>query len=70
MREVLRPKGDGRPTLKAYNRELMRLIQTGQARPSWIVSHELPLDQAPEGCEHFDRRDNGWTKVVLDPNVS
>jgi threonine dehydrogenase-like Zn-dependent dehydrogenase len=40
----------------------------GRAKPSWIVSHELPLEQAPEGYEHFDRRDFGWTKVVLHPN--
>jgi glutathione-independent formaldehyde dehydrogenase len=53
---------------KAYNRHLMRLIETGHAKPSWVVSHELPLDQAPEGYEHFDHRDMGWTKVVLHPN--
>jgi glutathione-independent formaldehyde dehydrogenase len=25
----------------------------------------LPLEQAAEGYEHFDARDEGWTKVVL-----
>jgi glutathione-independent formaldehyde dehydrogenase len=60
--------GNGQCNVKAYNRELMRLIQTGKARPSWIVSHELTLGEAPEGYEHFDRRDTGWTKVVLHPN--
>ena len=43
------------------------LLPGGKAKPSWIVSHELPLDQAPEGYEHFDNRDQGWTKVVLHP---
>ncbi|TKA04694.1 glutathione-independent formaldehyde dehydrogenase [Actinacidiphila oryziradicis] len=60
--------GNGQCNVKAYNRELMHLIQTGKAKPSWIVSHELPLDQAPDGYEHFDRRDDGWTKVVLHPD--
>jgi threonine dehydrogenase-like Zn-dependent dehydrogenase len=39
----------------------------GKARPSFIVSHDLPLDQCPDAYEHFDRREEGWTKVVLHP---
>ncbi|HWE10938.1 MAG TPA: hypothetical protein VG325_16435 [Solirubrobacteraceae bacterium] len=31
------------------------------------VSHELPLNEAPEAYPHFDSRDNGLTKVVLAP---
>lgn len=38
------------------------------ATPSWIVSHELSLDEAPDAYEHFDNRDDGWTKVVLHPD--
>jgi glutathione-independent formaldehyde dehydrogenase len=26
------------------------------------------MGKAPEGYEHFDRRDDGWTKVLLHPN--
>ncbi len=54
-------------TFPAYNRYLRELIHTGKAKPSFVVSHELPLDRAPEGYQHFDARDNGWTKVVLGP---
>ena len=35
---------------------------------SWIVSHELPLEQAPEAYRNFDARADGWTKVTLAPN--
>lgn len=38
--------------------------------PSWIVSHNLPLDDAPDAYAHFDARDDGWTKVVLNPTSS
>ncbi|MFE3825615.1 glutathione-independent formaldehyde dehydrogenase [Streptomyces sp. NPDC059092] len=62
--------GNGQANVKAYNRQLCDLIQQGKAKPSWIVSHELPLDQAPEGYRHFDARDDGWTKVVLHPDGS
>ena len=34
---------------------------------SWVVSHELNLADAPDGDEYFDRRDLGWTKVVIHP---
>jgi threonine dehydrogenase-like Zn-dependent dehydrogenase len=57
----------GQCNVKAYNRQLRNLIHVGRATPSFIVSHVLPLSQAPEGYTHFDNRDNGWTKVVLNP---
>jgi glutathione-independent formaldehyde dehydrogenase len=60
--------GTGQCNVKHYNRRLLNLINEGKAKPSQIVSHELGLDRAPEGYEHFDKRDTGWTKVVLHPN--
>jgi threonine dehydrogenase-like Zn-dependent dehydrogenase len=62
--------GSGQCPVKRYNRHLRNLIHAGKAKPSWIVSHELPLGEAPTGYEHFDRRDDGWTKVVLAPGMS
>jgi threonine dehydrogenase-like Zn-dependent dehydrogenase len=59
--------GTGQCNVKAYNRYLRDLIADEKAKPSFVVSHELPLDEAPEGYRHFDARDNGWTKVVLHP---
>jgi threonine dehydrogenase-like Zn-dependent dehydrogenase len=59
--------GSGQTSVKAYNRYLCNLIHQDRAKPSWIVSHELPLDQAPEAYRHFDAREPGWTKVVLHP---
>ena len=57
----------GQANVKAYNRKLCNLIAAGKAKPSWIISHELPLDQAPEAYKSFDERKDGWTKVVLKP---
>ncbi len=62
--------GTGQAPVKRYNRLLMNLIHTGKAKPSWIVSHELPLANAPEAYKHFDARDEGWTKVVLRPEMT
>lgn len=60
--------GTGQAPVKKYNRALRDLIAGGKATPSFLVSHELGLDEAPAAYEHFDARDEGWTKVVLHPN--
>jgi glutathione-independent formaldehyde dehydrogenase len=62
--------GSGQAPVKKYNRQLRDLIAAGKAEPSFIVSHQLPLDGAPEAYKHFDARDDGWTKVVLRPQMS
>ena len=59
--------GTGQANVKRYNRQLRDLIIEGRAKPSFVVSHELPLDAAPEAYEKFDRRVDGYTKVVLHP---
>ncbi|WP_425266608.1 hypothetical protein [Amycolatopsis thailandensis] len=59
--------GTGRCNTKQYNARLRDLITEGIATPGSLVSHELELDQAAEGYEHFDKRHDGWTKVVLHP---
>jgi glutathione-independent formaldehyde dehydrogenase len=59
--------GTGQAPVKRYNRELRELIIAGRAQPSKLVSHELGLDQAVDAYEHFDKRDEGWTKVLLHP---
>ncbi|EYT78177.1 MULTISPECIES: glutathione-independent formaldehyde dehydrogenase [unclassified Streptomyces] len=59
--------GTGQCNVKQYNRQLRDLIIAGRARPSFVVSHELPLDRAPQAYEKFDQRVEGYTKVVLHP---
>jgi len=59
--------GVGQCNVKRYNRQLRDLIVAGRANPSFVVSHELPLDQAPSAYEKFDQRVEGYTKVVLHP---
>ncbi|MFD8260593.1 glutathione-independent formaldehyde dehydrogenase [Streptomyces griseoluteus] len=59
--------GTGQTNVKKYNRQLRDLITSGRARPSFVVSHELPLEDAPQAYEKFDKRVDGYTKVVLHP---
>ncbi|GAB3460633.1 glutathione-independent formaldehyde dehydrogenase [Kineococcus endophyticus] len=59
--------GTGQCNVKAYNVKLRNLITAGVATPSFIVSHELDLTEAASAYGTFDRREDGWTKVVLHP---
>ncbi len=61
--------GTGQCDVKRYNRRLRDMIIAGRARPSFVVSHELPLDQAPSAYDTFDKRVEGCTKVVLHPDA-
>jgi len=59
--------GTGQCNVKRYNAQLRDLIIAGRAKPSFVVSHELPLADAPMAYEKFDKRIDGYTKVVLHP---
>src|SRR5690606_15635518 len=62
--------GTGQANVKAYNRQLRDMIIAGRARPSFVVSKELPLAQAPDAYAKFDAREEGYSKVVLKPAMS
>lgn len=57
----------GQCPVKKYNRELRDLIIRGKSKPSWIVSHEVSLDEAVDAYAKFDKREDGYTKVLLRP---
>jgi len=57
--------GTGQCPVKRYNAYLRDLIVSGKARPSFIVSHRVGLDEAPEAYHRFDQRRDGYTKVIL-----
>jgi len=62
--------GTGQTPVKRYNAYLRDLIVAGRAKPSFIVSHRLKLDEAPAAYRKFDRRTDGYTKVVLKPEAT
>ena len=59
--------GTGQCNVKRYNAYLRDLIIAGKAKPSFVVSHEVPLDDAPDAYNKFDKRIEGYTKVILNP---
>jgi threonine dehydrogenase-like Zn-dependent dehydrogenase len=45
--------------------EVMALIRAGKLNPSRMVSHRLPLSEAPHAYELFSSREA--QKIILDP---
>lgn len=60
--------GTGQCNVKAYNEYLRDLIIAGRAKPGMIVSHEIGLEEVPKAYEKFDKRVEGYTKVIIHPN--
>ncbi|GKT82222.1 glutathione-independent formaldehyde dehydrogenase [Colletotrichum tofieldiae] len=60
--------GTGQCNVKSYNRYLRDLIIAGKAKPSFVVSHEINIDDAEIAYEKFDKRIDGYTKVLIHPN--
>ncbi|MGB3208989.1 MAG: zinc-dependent alcohol dehydrogenase [Crinalium sp.] len=57
----------GQTHVHKYLRPLLERVQNGEIDPSFVITHKLPLDQAPHGYKIFrDKKDN-CIKVVLKP---
>jgi threonine dehydrogenase-like Zn-dependent dehydrogenase len=50
-----------------YLKPLLERIQNGEIDPSFIVTHRMSLDDAPQGYETFKNKQDGCVKVVLKP---
>ena len=48
-------------------RPLLERIARGEFDPSFIVSHRLSLNDAPQGYEMFKHKEEECVKVVLKP---
>jgi glutathione-independent formaldehyde dehydrogenase len=57
--------GSGQAPVKKYNEYLRDLIVNGRAKPSQIVSHRIPIDEAPDAYNKFDKRIEGYTKILI-----
>ncbi|MEQ9337860.1 MAG: hypothetical protein RJQ03_11775, partial [Miltoncostaeaceae bacterium] len=51
-----------------YFAELLDLAAAGVIDPSPMISHEIGLEEAPEGYRMMAERTEGVTKVALRPN--
>jgi threonine dehydrogenase-like Zn-dependent dehydrogenase len=51
-----------------YLQPLLDRIVKGEIDPSFVISHHMPLSQAPEGYAIFNNKQDDCTKIVLKPH--
>ncbi|MDV2999555.1 MAG: putative zinc-binding alcohol dehydrogenase [Chroococcopsis gigantea SAG 12.99] len=57
----------GQTHVHRYLKPLLARIQNGDIDPSFVISHRLPLESAPDAYEIFKHKKDNCTKVVLKP---
>ena len=57
----------GQTHVQRYTKDLLDRIQDGKIDTTFLISHRLPLEEAPAGYENFKNNQNEWIKVVLKP---
>ena len=57
----------GQTHVQHYFAPLLERIQNGEIDPSFIITHRLPLEEAPKGFEMFLNKQDDCLKVVLKP---
>jgi threonine dehydrogenase-like Zn-dependent dehydrogenase len=58
----------GQCHVQRYMRPLMQRIQNGEIDPTFIITHRMSLEQAPEGFDLFAQKEDECLKVVLKAN--
>ncbi|RYF95074.1 MAG: glutathione-dependent formaldehyde dehydrogenase [Caulobacteraceae bacterium] len=58
----------GQTHVQKYLRPLLEMIGEGKIDTTFLISHRLPLEEAPEGYRMFKEEQNDCTKVVLKAN--
>jgi threonine dehydrogenase-like Zn-dependent dehydrogenase len=57
----------GQTHAQRYLRPLLELIVEGKIDPSFVITHERPLEEGPELYKTFRDKEDGCIKVVLKP---
>jgi threonine dehydrogenase-like Zn-dependent dehydrogenase len=57
----------GQTHVQRYLRPLLERVHNGEIDPSFVVTHRIGLDDAPEGYETFKHKTDECVKVVLKP---
>lgn len=57
----------GQTHVKQFANRLLQYIQDGDIDPSFVITHHMSLDEAPEGYKIFRNKQDECLKVVLHP---
>jgi threonine dehydrogenase-like Zn-dependent dehydrogenase len=57
----------GQTHMMRYMKPLLDRVEKGEIDPSFVISHRIPIDQAPQMYKVFRDKQQHCTKVVIDP---
>jgi threonine dehydrogenase-like Zn-dependent dehydrogenase len=57
----------GQCHVQRYMKPLLERIQNGDIDPSFVITHRMSLDEAPEGYRTFMNKEDDCIKIVLKP---
>jgi threonine dehydrogenase-like Zn-dependent dehydrogenase len=57
----------GQTHVQNYMRPLLERIQNGDIDPSFVITHQMSLEDGPKGYEMFKNKEDNCIKVVLKP---
>lgn len=59
----------GQTHVQKYLQQLLGMIEDGKIDPSFVITHRIPLEGAPEAYEKFRKKEDGCIKVVIKPGL-
>ena len=58
----------GQTHMQKYMKPLLARIESGEIDPSFVITHKIKLEDAPEAYKTFRDKKDGCIKVVIEPN--
>ena len=57
----------GQTHVQHYMKPLLEIVEKGEIDPSFVITHRMRLDDAPEGFQMFVNKEDECIKIVLKP---
>lgn len=59
----------GQTHVHKYMRPLLKRIENGEIDPTFVITHHMPLSEAPNGFKIFNEKQDECIKIVLKPGT-
>ena len=60
----------GQTHVQKYTRSLLQIIERGDIDTTFLITHRMSLDEAPEGYRIFNTKQDGCVKIVMNPHIT
>ncbi len=60
----------GQTHVQRYMAPLLQKVENGEIDPSFVITHRIPLEAAPEAYEKFRKKEDDCIKVLIKPGMA